>query len=196
MKKFIKSTILGGLIFLIPLIIIALILSEAFNLMLVIAEPFEKYLPVSNIGAFAVVKIIAVLLIVIICFLAGLIAKSSFGVKSFGYIEAKLTTMFPGYSFIKAVTGSFDDKSDIRYLQPVILKYDEYSQIAFEVSRNNDGVVVAYVPFAPNPWTGSVVYIRETRVEHIDCEFTEIMVSLGMLGKDSDKLITNTTLLK
>lgn len=196
MKKFIKSTIIGGLIFLIPVVFIALILSEAVNLMMIIAEPIDEYLPVDYIGAFAIVNIIAVSLVILVCFIAGMVAKSSFGEKSFEYIDAKLVTVFPGYSFLKAITGSFDDKCDLRYLQPVILKYDEYSQIAFEVSRNNDGIVVAYIPLAPNPWTGSIVYISGERVEPIDIEFTEIMVSLGMLGKDTDKFITNTTLIK
>jgi len=196
MKNFIKSTIIGGLIFLIPVVIIALILSEAVNLVMIIAEPIDEFLPVDFIGAFAVVNIVAVSLVILVCFIAGMIAKSSFGNKSFEYLDSKLITIFPGYSFLKAITGSFDDKSDLRYLKPVILKYDEYSQIAFEVSRNNDGIVVAFIPLAPNPWTGSVIYISEERVEHIDCEFTDIMRSLGMLGKDSEMFTTNTTLLK
>lgn len=73
---FLKTTVIGGVIFLIPLIIIVAILGKAFQIMMRVAEPLSALVPIDSVADIAVVNLIAVALIILACFVAGLAAKT------------------------------------------------------------------------------------------------------------------------
>ena len=129
----------------------------------------------------------ALVLIVILCFLAGQIARSHLGKKISISVESKMLALVPRYAFIKSMTAAFSGTESENLLKPVWVKFDDYSQIAFEVSRADKGVVTIYLPGAPDPWAGSIVHVDPERVEILDAEFSEVIKSLRKVGIDTDK---------
>jgi uncharacterized membrane protein len=73
-------------------------------------------------------------------------------------------------------------------MTPVLVTLDDYKQIAFEVERTAGGNVVVYLPGAPNPWSGSVVYVSEDRVEPLDMQPQDAIKNIRVLGRGSEKL--------
>ena len=69
---FFKTTAIGGLIFLLPLAVIGGLLGYVYNVVLVIYEPLKGYLPVSSAGGTALLFLIAVGILIMLCFLCGL----------------------------------------------------------------------------------------------------------------------------
>ncbi|MBW1789869.1 MAG: hypothetical protein JRK53_25185, partial [Deltaproteobacteria bacterium] len=106
MSNFIKTTAIGGLLFMIPIVIVAMILGKAYKVMMLVAVPLDKLIPIEAIGGVALVNILAVLSIFVGCFLAGLVAKSKLGKATFTWIDAKLLMIFPGYTYLKGMTDS------------------------------------------------------------------------------------------
>lgn len=193
MFNFFKTTIIGGVIFLIPLVIIAIVLGKAFKVMMLIAVPLDKLIPIDSIGGIAFVNILAVLVILISSFIAGIIAKSKLGKVTFEMIDSKLILFIPGYAYLKGLTGSFvDEKVASEYLKPVLAKLDDQSQLAFEVERTGKGHVVVFLPGAPDPKSGNVVYLTEDRVERLDIDFKAVTGSLKKLGKGSSDVLATT----
>jgi uncharacterized membrane protein len=186
MGNFIKTTAIGGLLFLVPLVVLAVILKKAYNIMLLVAVPLDRLIPIETIGGVALSNILAVLCIFVACFLAGLLAKSKPGKAIFNWIDAKLLLFFPGYSYLKSLTSSFTDERDEgKVLKPIIAKLDDQSQLAFEVEHADDGTVVVYVPGAPDSRSGNVVYLTPDRVEPLDITFGEVTKSLRQFGRGS-----------
>jgi len=186
MGNFIKTTAIGGLLFLVPLVVLAVILKKAYNIMLLVAVPLDRLIPIETIGGVALSNILAVLCIFVACFLAGLLAKSKPGKAIFNWIDAKLLLFFPGYSYLKSLTSSFTDERDEgKVLKPIIAKLDDQSQLAFEVEHADDGTVVVYVPGAPDSRSGNVVYLTPDRVEPLDITFGEVTRSLRQYGRGS-----------
>ena len=62
---FLKTTVIGGVIFLIPLIIIIAILGKAFQIMMQLAEPLSTLVPIDSVADIAIVNLIAVALIIL-----------------------------------------------------------------------------------------------------------------------------------
>jgi len=60
-------------------------------------------------------------------------------------------------------------------------------QIAFEVERIPGGVVTVYVPGAPDPWSGSVCFMTEDRIQAIDPAMPRVLKTLNDLGKGSNE---------
>ncbi len=192
MLNFIRTTIIGGIIFLIPIVIIVAILGKAFKIMLQITQPLSKMIPIESVGGIAFVNILAVLAILVFSFIAGMIAKSKLGQKAFDAIDAKLLIFIPGYADIKSMTESaLDEEQTDNPLKPILAKFDDQFQLAFEVERTGNGIVVVYLPGAPDPKSGNVVYLNENRVEPLDIDFKTIAGSLNLLGKGSGSLISS-----
>ena len=186
MGNFIKTTAIGGLLFLVPIVVLTVILKKAYNIMLLVAVPLDRLIPIETIGGVALSNILAVLCIFVACFLAGLLAKSKPGKATFNLIDAKLLLFFPGYSYLKSLTSPFtDERDEAKVLKPIIAKLDDQSQLAFEVEQADDGTVVVYVPGAPDSRSGNVVYLTPDRVEPLDITFSEVTKSLRQFGRGS-----------
>ena len=66
-----KTTLIGGILFLIPLVFIVVVLGKAFQIMKVVGTPLAKLIPVDNVFGYAVVEIMTVAVMVVTCLLVG-----------------------------------------------------------------------------------------------------------------------------
>jgi len=194
MNSFIKSTVIGGLVFVVPFIVILALLLKALQFMMIIAVPLDSLIPVDNIGGIALINILALISLIVICFLAGLVAKSIFAKRIHQSLDSKLRLMIPGYAFIRGIAGSFDkDKAD-EYLIPVIAKFDDSAQLGFEVERLENGIVVIYLPGSPSPWSGNIVYMTDDRVEKLNLKFSSVSRTIQRIGVGSGEFMSNIKL--
>ena len=67
-----KTTILGGALFLVPLAFVAIVLGKAFEVSMLLAAPLDGLIPLERVAGIALANIIAIVLILAICFAAGL----------------------------------------------------------------------------------------------------------------------------
>ena len=147
----IKTTLIGGVIFLVPLAVVAAIAGKVFQVISKVAVVISEILPFETIAGIAVVNLVALVMIVMLCFLAGHIARSHLGKKISTSVESKMLALVPRYAFIKSMTAAISGTEDKNMLKPVWVKFDDYSQIAFEVSRDDKEMVTIYLPGAPDP---------------------------------------------
>lgn len=183
--NFIKTTIIGGLVFLVPIVILVVIFGKAYKVMLRVAKPIGTMIPIDFIGGVAMANILAVVAIALFCFVAGLVAKSPLAKKAYRALDSALLAI-PGYAFIKGFTDSIDDSEEAaQSMLPVIVQFDDNGQIGFEVERTDGGKVVVYLPGAPNPWSGSVVYFSEDRVKRLDITVAQAIRQIRELGHGS-----------
>ena len=72
MLKLIRTTIVGGVIFLIPIAILVAVIGKGLEITGAIGKPIAHLLPVDMIGGFAVAQVLAIVLLLVVCFVAGL----------------------------------------------------------------------------------------------------------------------------
>lgn len=181
--------LIGGLVFLVPVVIVIAVVGKALQLMNMLAQPVSTWIPVDSIGGVAVANLIAIMGLLLLCFAAGLVARSTFGKKVSQLLGSRLDALFPKYAFVKSMTHGLGVLNTEKTLKPVLVKFDRYSQIAFEVEREG-GLVTVYLPGAPNPWSGSVVHMDQERVEELDVEFLPVVQSLRKVGLTSGKMLS------
>lgn len=182
--KLIKATLIGGAIFLVPLMILLMVLGKAFQIMLRIALPISEAIGMESIGGIALVNLLAVVLMVASCLLAGMAARSPWGRYCFRALDSKLILFVPGYLFLKGMVSGFSDESGGPPLKPVLVKLDDSTQIGLEVERNENGIVTVYLPGAPNPWSGTIVLMIAERIEPLDMTLSEVSKHIRRLGRD------------
>ena len=178
-----KTTILGGLLFLIPLAFLAIVLGKAYQVSMVVAHPIDTLMPVDTVAGVAAVNVLAVLLIVLVCFLAGMAARRGWMAARVQKLDGLLIDAIPGYAVAKGMIGSVaSEAGESNVLTPVMVRFDDYHQIAFEVERDEDWSVV-FLPGAPSTWAGSTVVVERHRVRDLDVPMHQTVKLMRVLGR-------------
>lgn len=187
---FLKTTALGGVIFLLPLIVIGTLLGQVVQIILGVANALSKALPINSPGAWSLLVLLAIAVVLVACFVAGLVARWTLGQRLTAWIEKNLTLFFPRYVIVKArMAGSIGGAHAKSELKPVLVRFDEISRMAFEVERAQSGLVTIFLPGSPDPWAGTVAFIEENRVQPLPVEFADALASFERLGYGSAKLV-------
>ena len=187
---FLTTTALGGVIFLLPLIVIGTLLGQVVQVVLAVANALSKALPIDSPRVWTLLVLLAIVLVLAACFVAGLVARWTLGQRLTTWLEKNLTLFFPRYVIVKArMAGSIGGDHAKSELKPVLVRFDELSRMAFEVERAQTGLVTIYLPGAPDPWAGTVAFVDETRVQPLPIVFSDALASFERLGYGSVKLI-------
>ena len=183
--KFIKTMIIGGLVFMVPLVIVAAVLGKALEIMKLVAMPMGKWIPVDSIVGVGLGNILALLVLALICFVAGFIARSKRAAKVYRSLDSILLAI-PGYAFVKGFTDSIPSSQETdKPLVPVFVRFDDHERIGFEVERLEQGKVVVYLPNAPSPWSGSVAYFSADKVKRLELTMAQAINNVRRIGRDS-----------
>lgn len=168
--RVIKTTLIGGAIFLVPVIVILFVLGKAISVMRHVTRPISEMLPFDNIAGLAVANLLALLGVALVCFCAGMLARGPRARRLYQQLDDGLL-MLPGYGLIKSLSDQFkEERPTTSPLQPVLVRFDDFEQLCFEVERMADGRVVTFIPGSPDLWSGSLVYLAAERVQR--CELT------------------------
>jgi uncharacterized membrane protein len=189
---FLKTTAIGGLVFLLPLAVIGGLLGYVFNVVMVIYEPLAEHWPVSGPAATAILFLLAVGILVLLCFLCGLAARRAIARKFSQTIEKHLVMVFPKYAIYKDIlAGNIGGDTLAPTLVPVTVRLDDAIRIGYEAGRTQQGLVIAYLPGSPDPWMGTVVLVEPDRVQPLDVDFGETSAICERLGRDSELLLAS-----
>ena len=184
--EFIKTTVVGGVVFLIPAVIVVIALGKLFGALKVMAKALAPLFGIDSLAGGFILDLLAIAVIVLLCFAAGLIAKRATAKRLRARLDSTLLNSFPGYAFIKGFAENLRQTEEIaETFLPVLVQFDDYAQIAFETQREPAGKVAVYLPGAPNPWSGTIVYVSDERVKPLAMTLTEAPRNIRTLGKGS-----------
>ena len=186
---FVKITIIGGLLFLVPAVLIILLVKNAIGLARKILVPVEKLLPVEKVGGVALEHLLAVVLILLVCFLAGLAARTSPGAKLNAWLEQAILRKVPGFGLVKRVTkemAKIETQSDFSV---ALARIEDAWMLSFIVERLDNGLLAVFVPSVPTPAAGSIYYLTEDRVKRLDVSVASAIQCIMRLGVGSRELL-------
>jgi len=186
---FFRVTIVGGILFLVPVIVLSIVIGKALTIARAVVRPLSEMIPVETVAGVALAKLLAIMTIVIFCLLAGLFAKTAAARKMISWMENALLSNFPGYSLMKGVGESVAGVKSDKPHEAVLARIEDAWQIAFLVERIEGGHVALFVPGAPNPWSGSVYFMTEDRIKPLNVPVMSALNCLKRLGIGSNALL-------
>lgn len=193
--KFLKTTAIGGLIFLLPLIVIGALIGQIAPIVMSIATSLAKVLPSffktpSGIGLLIALTIGVILLL---CFGAGILARRSFIQRLGSAFEKQLAFFFPRYTILKdQMADSIGGEENRPQMKPVLIRFNDVMRIGFETERcDAQNLVTVYLPGSPDPWAGKTVIVDSGRVEPLKTEFGDAVATCEQVGRGSIKLIAD-----
>ena len=189
MRESIRTTLIGGVVFLIPLVMAVVVIGKAFQILKVVATPVDKLIPIESVAGVALVEVLTVAIMLLCCLLAGLIARGSWGRNVAAKIDTVLLHLVPGYAWMKGVTGEISDAEAAKEFKPVLVRFDDQRQLGLEVDRVGEELVAVYLPGVPDPRSGVLSYVTTDRIEPVDAGFPAISMTCKKLGCGSGALL-------
>jgi uncharacterized membrane protein len=100
---FLKATMAGGLLFLLPVILIVIALRRATELAGKVVKPISDFLPVEAVVGVRGETILAVLVLILFSLFAGLVARTNAGKRVIRRCENSLLGSLPQYQLVKSM---------------------------------------------------------------------------------------------
>lgn len=188
MKGFLKTTIVGGVIFLLPLALVLLVLSHAMRLANKVAQPLVDALGMDRLGHFAgigAVTLVAVLVLIVLSFAAGIVARTGLGARISGWFERSLLGSMPQYQMFKSLAAGLAQVEGAEGLKPALVNIEDGWQLGYLLETLENGWVAVFLPQAPTPMAGNVMYLPTARVRPLDMPMVQAMAVVKHIGAGS-----------
>ena len=185
--EFVKTTIFGGLLFLVPIVLGFIIVQRALALVRKGLAPLVERLPFHSVAGVAVASLAAGLVVILICFIGGLVARTRVGTRLHGSLQRMILGIIPGYRAFESIAGKAAGKAS--EFEVALARIEDAWQLAFLIERMDDGVSAVFIPAAPTPWSGSVYYLTPDRSRMVDVPMAQAILCIKRMGTGSRELL-------
>jgi uncharacterized membrane protein len=197
MKEFIKTTILGGIIFLLPAALVLAVLSHAMGMAIKVAQPISHQLHLDKIGKLAgigIVTLVAVLLLIVVSFVAGVVARTRVAKRISGWFEKSLLGGMPQYQMVKSMADGLTQIENAQ-LKPVLVSVDDGAwQLGYSLEQLDAEHVAVFMPQAPTPMSGNVMYYPVERVRPLEITMLQATTLVKHIGVGSSEALRGVKL--
>jgi uncharacterized membrane protein len=185
----IKTTIYGGILFLLPLVLVIMIIEKAFKLSHAIISPIAAHFENKDVAGIPFHNLLSIAALILLCLLAGLIGRTAFAKKMIAAIENNVLSLIPGYRFIKGMGEQMAGIENNGQWKPVIVKLDDNWQLGFLTDKGQDNIRTVFVPDAPKPWSGMLLFIAAERIIPLNITQKDAINYIRSLGDGMQELI-------
>jgi uncharacterized membrane protein len=191
LKEFVKSTVVGGLLVILPLAISFFILTWVFGLVQEAISPLKTIVMQKSPLQGVVADILAVALLIVVCFSVGVLVRIRLGKWLYSVLESNVFLKVPGYSLIKETVYQFLGKKKSPFSSVALVQiFDNETLLsAFITDEHADGTCTVFVPTGPNPTSGNIYHLPKDRVHPVDVSIEDAMRSIISCGAGSSILI-------
>ena len=191
LKEFVKSTVVGGLLVILPLAISFFALTWVFGLVQEAISPLKTIVMQKSPLQGVVADILAVALLIVVCFSVGVLVRIRLGKWLYSVLESNVFLKVPGYSLIKETVYQFLGKKKSPFSSVALVQiFDNETLLsAFITDEHADGTCTVFVPTGPNPTSGNIYHLPKDRVHPVDVSIEDAMRSIISCGAGSSILI-------
>jgi uncharacterized membrane protein len=183
--EFVKNTLVGGLLIVVPLYLAVLLLLKAMQSVMGLVRPFSKLLP----PWIPADNILSLLLVLSLCFLIGLAVRAPIGRALRERLEQSLFERIPGYALFRSLTQRLAGESREHVWQPALAEIEDALVPAFIIEELEDGRFTVFVPSIPTPLAGAVYVLSQDRVHPLDVPFTQAIQTVSRWGSGAKELV-------
>jgi len=183
--EFTKATLIGGLVVILPLGLLALAAEKIVQIIRPLAQSIAAWLP----RWFHFPDIVTLVLLLLLCFVAGLLAETRAGQSAGNYFERVILNHIPGYSIVRTFTRRIGNIEESEKFTPALAVMEGALVPAFVVEKHFDGRYTVFVPSAPTPGVGAIYILPSERVHLLDVSLLKAIKCITSWGVGSDELL-------
>lgn len=183
--KFMTTTILGGIVVVLPVSIFILGVRFIFKLILRIITPISNVLDLSEHTKRWIADLTSLGLVIALFFLIGLVVRTSLGKRLFQLIEDTLLSQLPFYMVVRDTVQQLIGTKKMPFSSVVLVDVfgNATRMTGFVVDEHEpSGMLTVFVPTAPNPTNGFIFHVQKDQVVYLDVKPEEAIRSVVGIG--------------
>lgn len=188
-----RDTIIAGIIFLLPLLLIVVMISKAFQTINGLTGKIAGMFGLTSFAGISGSTIVGGISILLICLLCGYLVRFAFFNNISGWLDQKLMSLIPGYKLYRemALSKLRDDHKPLPYKSAAwLINSKEVKQPVFVMQKLADGDYAVFAPSAGNVEEGTILKVHPSAIEldqSMDLRtFKLLFTNLG-LGMEEEK---------
>jgi len=188
MTTFLKTTLVGGAVFLLPLAIVLMLLGYALKLAATVARPISEQLQLQQwdvAGGVGIVTALSALVLILLSFAAGLAARTYSGERLTRWFEGSMLGRLPQYQVLKSMAEGITRLETATGIKPALISIEGGWQLGYLLEPLENGWLSVFLPQAPTPMSGNVMYFPAERVRPLDITMVEAMAIIKRIGVGS-----------
>ncbi len=191
LKGFLKTSLLGGVIVILPVAIFVFIFKWLFDFVTDKIQPLTNLVMAKSDLREIAADALAIVIILGVCLIVGAIIKTKVGKFVHESLENRILKIAPGYTMIKETVTQFIGKKKTPFSSVALVRVFENSTMmtGFVTDAHADGSYTVFVPTGPNPTSGLIYHLQGRYVQHVDIPVDEAMRSIISCGAGSRPLV-------
>jgi len=185
LAEFTKTTLIGGVLIVLPIYVSLLLLAKAAKGLLALMKPITDGIP----GSLEFREILAVLVLAAVCFVAGLIARTGPGLRAKNAFEQAVLERLPGYTLLRGLAARFTGQADGSTFAPALVEIEEALVPALIIEELENGSYTVLVPSVPTPMAGSLYILPRERVHPVDVPLATALKVFSKWGAGAGELV-------
>ena len=181
---FIRTTVVGGALFLLPIFFVVFVMAKLVGLMRRFTEPLAESLGVTSVAGVAASTIVAVISLVLVAFLVGLIARTKLGQGVLSWIQEGVAAALPQFSLIQDMAKNLGS-NDGPEMPVVLVPTDAGWALGLLMEAPVGDWHAIYLPSSPGMGSGSVAYAHRDQVHPTGLTINQLWVILRRRGMGS-----------
>ena len=182
---FVKTTVIGGVLVVLPLALSFMLLKRAVWVVSKVLGPVKSSLPDTVVSPW----LITLFIVVGGCFLVGLVLQTSIGGMVNRTIERQVFSRLPGYRLLRSLTRRIAGEEEGIAFSAALVEMGEGLVPAFIVEELEGNGYAVFVPNVPTPTSGDLKFMPAERVHPIDVPFGKVVNCLSKWGVGSRDLL-------
>jgi uncharacterized membrane protein len=186
--QFLLVTLVRGVLFLVPIVLIAVLAREGYQMLRRVSQPVARLLPEDRLFGILAEDLVSVVAIILLFLIAGLFVGTRPGRRLSDRLERSVLYRVPGYLLVRGAVGSFPGLSGETRPEPSLVETDDGWAFALLVEREPPGFCTVFLPDSPAPTSGSVRIVKATRVRPLDASMLNLLACLTRSGTGAGAL--------
>ncbi len=191
--NFLKTTLLGGLFILLPLMLLWIGMKEIGALLVDMATPIADMFPPGVFDNLTAPGVVALFLIVGTSFVLGLAARSNW-LSSIGRkFEYSVLNKVPMYRMLKVISSALIDTDTSDVDAALIKDATGGGDPCYVIEKHADGRATVLLPWSPASFAGSIKVVQQADLEILPCSLDEYSRSLSQIGVGIEECLNQKT---
>lgn len=185
--KFLWTTLLGGVIVIVPIGLAAAGIVKAVAIARDILAPIADRLPETMHFR----TLVALGFVLAVCFAAGVLLRTAIGRAAARAADKGLLERIPGYTLYRTLSRRIGGQQG-QEMEVAAIRMDDHELLAFVMERFPDGRCAIFVPSSPTPAVGSMLIVPAERVRVLDIPMKQALGCLTQWGVGTSAVVSGT----
>lgn len=179
-----RATLAGGVLFLLPLILIIFLLSKAVKVAERLSQPIVNAIGYKSVGGVALGTVVAIAGLLLLSFLAGLLARTRIGQATYSTLENSILGVLPQWRIARGLVASMDSERASE-IDVVLVPTDAGWCLGFVLEKPPGEWWTVFIPGAPQWTSGQLSYAHSSQVHPTGLSATQAILLLRRCGAGS-----------